>query len=234
MEKRGDEKIRADISVYPYGYKFPTDSIILAIMSSSLHKKALFLSYFTVGYNLLEGLVSVLAGVLAQSTALLAFGFDSFVESLSGGIMVWRFRKQNWASKEDEMRTEKKAVRLVAITFFILGVYVIFESAKKLYLREATEPSLFGIIIAIVSLIVMPVLFWMKYKTGKSLESRSLVADSKQTLACMLLSVALLVGLGLNYVFHLWWADPAAGILIAVYLLREGYETWQEEKLCAC
>jgi len=206
----------------------------LEIMSLSLHKKALFLSYFTVGYNLLEGLVSVLAGVLAKSTALLGFGFDSFVESLSGGIMVWRFRKQERTSKEDVLRMEKKAVRLVAVTFFILGAYVIFESAKKLYFREAAEPSLFGIIIAIVSLIVMPVLFWLKYKTGKSLESRSLVADSKQTLACMLLSVALLVGLGLNYAFHLWWADPAAGILIAVYLLREGYETWQEEKLCAC
>lgn len=203
-------------------------------MSSTFQRKALLLSYFTVGYNLLEGLVSTLAGVLAKSTALLGFGFDSFVESLSGGIMVWRFRKRNWTSKEEELRTEKKAVRLVAVTFFILGAYVIFESVKKLLRHEAAEPSLFGIIIAIISLIVMPVLFWMKYKTGKSLESRSLVADSKQTLACMLLSVALLVGLGLNYAFHLWWADPAAGILIASYLLREGYETWQEEKLCAC
>ncbi|MGH8003330.1 MAG: cation diffusion facilitator family transporter [Limisphaerales bacterium] len=203
-------------------------------MTTSLQKKALFLSYFTVGYNLLEGLVSVLAGVLAKSTALLGFGFDSFVESLSGGIMVWRFRKREWDSKAEEMKVERKAIRLVAITFFFLGAYVIFESGKKLYLQEAAEPSLFGIIIALVSLIVMPILFWMKYKTGKSLESRSLVADSKQTLACMFLSVALLVGLWLNYSFHLWWADPAAGILIAGYLLREGYETWREEKLCSC
>ncbi|MCI0330304.1 MAG: cation transporter [candidate division Zixibacteria bacterium] len=203
-------------------------------MSAPLHRKALLLSYFTVGYNLIEGLVSVLAGVLARSTALLGFGFDSFVESLSGGIMVWRFGKREWASEAEEMKVEKKAIRLVAVTFFILGAYVIFESGRKLYLKEAAEPSLFGIIIAIISLIVMPVLFWMKYKTGKSLESRSLVADSKQTLACMLLSVALLIGLGLNYFFHLWWADPLAGILIAGYLLREGYETWQEEKLCSC
>jgi cation diffusion facilitator family transporter len=203
-------------------------------MSVTLQRKALLLSYFTVGYNLLEGLVSVLAGILAQSTALIGFGFDSFVESLSGGIMVWRFRKQKWSSEAEEMNVEKKAIRLIAFTFFILGAYVLFESSRKLYLHEAAEPSLFGIIIAIVSLIVMPVLFWMKYKTGKSLESRSLVADSKQTLACMLLSVALLIGLGLNYFFHLWWADPAAGILIAGYLLWEGYETWQEEKLCQC
>ena len=203
-------------------------------MSVSLQRKALLLSYFTVGYNLLEGLVSVLAGVLAKSTALLGFGFDSFVESLSGGIMVWRFRKQEWSSKAEEVKVEKKAIRLVAVTFFILGAYVIFESAKKLYLREAALPSLFGIFIAIVSLIVMPVLFWMKYKTGKELESRSLVADSKQTLACMLLSVALLIGLWLNYSFQFWWADPTAGIVIAGYLLWEGYKTWQEEKLCSC
>lgn len=203
-------------------------------MSVSLQRKALLLSYFTVGYNLLEGLVSVLAGVLAKSTALLGFGFDSFVESLSGGIMVWRFRKREWSSETEEMKVEKKAIRLVAFTFLILGAYVLFESGRKLYLQEAAEPSLFGIIIAVVSLIVMPVLFWMKYKTGKSLESRSLVADSKQTLACMFLSAALLVGLGLNYAFHLWWADPAAGIVIAGYLLWEGYETWQEEKLCPC
>ncbi len=203
-------------------------------MSVTLQRKALLLSYFTVGYNLLEGLISVLAGVLARSTALIGFGLDSFVESLSGGIMVWRFRKQEWSSETEEMKVEQKAIRLVAVTFFILGAYVIFESSKKLFLHEAAEPSLFGIIIAIVSLIVMPVLFWMKYKTGKSLESRSLVADSKQTLACMLLSVALLIGLGLNFFFHLWWADPAAGIVIAGYLLKEGYETWQEEKLCSC
>jgi len=156
----------------------------------------LLLSYFTLGYNFLEGLVSVLAGILAQSTALLGFGFDSFVESLSGGVMVWRFRKQTWASKEEEMRTERKAVHFAAVTFFVLGAYVLFESGKKLFTKEAAAPSLFGIIIAIVSLLVMPLLFWAKYRTGKSLESRSLVADSRQTLACMFLSAALPLAYG--------------------------------------
>lgn len=203
-------------------------------MNERLHRKALWLSYFTVGYNLLEGAVSLLAGALAQSTALLGFGFDSFVESLSGGIMVWRFRKREVSSQAEEMKIEKKAIRFVGATFFILGAYVVYESGKKLYFHEPAEPSLFGIIIAIVSLIVMPVLFRAKYKTGKTIESRSLMADSKQTLACTLLSLALLVGLGLNYTFHLWWADPAAGLVIAGYLLWEGYETYQEEKLCSC
>ncbi|HXF49643.1 MAG TPA: cation transporter [Verrucomicrobiae bacterium] len=201
--------------------------------NSALHKKALRLSYFTLGYNLLEGLVSVFAGILAQSTALVGFGLDSFVESLSGGVMVWRFGKK-WASKEEEMKSEKKAVHLVAAAFFILGAYVLFESAQKLYERRGAEPSLLGIAIAIVSLIVMPVLFLLKYRTGKKLESKSLVADSKQTLACMFLSAALLAGLWLNYSFQIWWADPAAGLLIAGYLLYEGYETWREGRLCAC
>lgn len=202
--------------------------------NSALHKKALYLSYFTLGYNLLEGLVSLFAGFLAQSTALIGFGVDSFVESLSGGIMVWRFGKKKWASQEEEMNAEKKAVHLVAAAFFVLGGYVLFESAKKLYEREGAAESLLGILIAVVSLVVMPILFLLKYRTGKKLESRSLVADSKQTLACMFLSAALLAGLWLNYAFQIWWADPAAGVLIAGYLLREGYETWREGKLCAC
>ena len=220
--------------MFAHKYKSGRIGLYSILMSVPLQRKALFLSYFTAGYNLLEGAVSVLAGVLAQSTALIGFGLDSFVESLSGGIMVWRFRKREWSSETEEMKVEKKAIRLVAFTFFVLGAYVLFESGRKLYLHEAALPSLFGIIIAIVSLVVMPVLFWMKYKTGKSLESRSLVADSRQTLACMFLSVALLVGLGLNYAFRLWWADPAAGLVIAGYLLKEGYQTWQEEKLCQC
>ncbi len=200
----------------------------------NLERRALWLSYFTLGYNFLEGVVSVVAGLIAGSTALLGFGFDSFVESLSGGVMVWRFRGREQASAEEMEKVEKKAVRFVAYTFFILGVYVLYESGRKLYLREAAEPSLLGIVIAIVSLIVMPILFLMKYRTGRAIKSRSLVADSKQTLACMLLSVALLIGLGLNYFFRIWWADPLAGIIIAGYLLKEGYVVRREEKLCEC
>jgi len=91
-----------------------------------------------------------------------------------------------------------------------------------------------GIIIAIASIIVMPVLFYMKYRTGKSINSRSLVADSKQTLACVFLSVALLIGLGLNYLYSIWWADPVVGLVIVIYLIRQGYETLKEERLCSC
>jgi len=203
-------------------------------MDSRLHKKALFLSYFTVGYNILEGVVSILAGVMAGSIALVGFGLDSFVEALSGGVMIWRFTQHGKISEEEEERIEKKAVKLVGYTFFILGIYVLYESLKKLYFLESPDPSLLGIIIAIVSMIVMPVLFLMKYRTGKAIGSRSLMADSKETLACLFLSVALLIGLGLNYLFGLWQADPIVGLIIVLFLFKEGYSTLKEEELCSC
>jgi divalent metal cation (Fe/Co/Zn/Cd) transporter len=196
-----------------------------------LNKKALLLSYFTVGYNVLEGVVSILAGLLAGgSIALIGFGLDSFVESLSGGVMIWRFRKHGKISEEEEEKVERRATRLVAYTFFILGAYILYESVRKLYLREAAEPSLFGIIIAVVSVVVMPVLFYAKYRTGKSIGSRSLVADSRETLACVFLSVSLLIGLGLNYLYGIWQADPIVGLIIVGFLVKEGYETLTEEE----
>lgn len=191
---------------------------------SRLYRKALLLSYLTVGYNVLEGVVSIFAGILAGSIALVGFGLDSFVESLSGGVMVWRFRKHGKLSHSEEREVENKATRLVAYTFFILAAYVLYESAKKLYLQEIPEPSLFGIIIAIVSILLMPFLFYQKYQTGRLLKSKSLVADSKETLACCFLSVALLIGLGLNYAFRLWQADPIVGFIVVVFLVKEGYE----------
>jgi cation diffusion facilitator family transporter len=197
-------------------------------MSTNLHKRALALSYFTVGYNIAEGIASIAAGFWAGSIALVGFGLDSFIESMSGSIMIWRFRKHGKLSAEEEEKIEKKAVKLVAITFFILGGYVLFESVKKLLLREIPDPSIIGIIIAIISIIVMPILFYLKYKTGKQIKSRSLIADSKETLACMLLSAALLVGLGLNYLYGFWRADPIVGLIIVVYLIKEGYSTLKE------
>lgn len=200
----------------------------------NLHKKALFLSYFTVGYNILEGVFAVAFGVVAGSIALIGFGIDSFVESLSGSIMIWRFRKHENLSKEDEERIEKKAIKLVGYSFFVLGAYVLFESVKKLYLQEHPEQSLAGIIIALLSLLIMPALFYLKYQTGKALNSKGLVADSKQTLACVMMSVALLLGLGLNYLYGIWWLDPIVGIVIAALLFKEGREAVAEAKLCSC
>jgi cation diffusion facilitator family transporter len=195
-----------------------------------LYKKALLLEYFTVGYNLLEAFVSILFGSLANSIALIAFGLDSIVESLSGLVLVWRLLKHGKISPEQEERIEKRAQRFVAITFFILGAYVSYESIGKLVRQESPEASLPGIVIAIVSIIVMPILMIQKYRTGQSIGSKALIADSKETLACSLLSVALLIGLCTNYFLGFWQADPIVGLIIVIFLIREGIESWQEAK----
>ena len=203
-------------------------------MNPTLHKKALLLSYFTVGYNIIEGLVSILAGSMAGSIALVGFGLDSFIESLSGGVMIWRFSQHGKISAKAEERLERKAAKMVGYTFFILAAYVLYESLKKLLTREIPQPSLFGIIIAVVSLIVMPILFYSKYRVGKKIGSISLIADSKQTLACVFLSASLLIGLGLNYLFGFWPADPIVGLIMVAFLVREGVEALREKKLCSC
>ena len=193
-----------------------------------LYRKGLLLEYFTVGYNIIEATVSIVFGSIANSVALVGFGLDSVVESLSGLVLIWRLSQHKKLSKAEEERIEHKAQKFVAITFFILGLYVLFQSLKKLIGKEIPDPSLPGIIIAIASLIVMPLLTWQKYKTGIQIQSRALIADSKETLACAILSIALLFGLGFNSLFGLWQADPIVGLIIATFLFREGLEIWKE------
>ncbi|MDD1763238.1 MAG: cation transporter [Methanobacteriaceae archaeon] len=192
-------------------------------MKTKLKRRALLLSYFTVLYNIAEGILSILAGLWAGSVSLVGFGLDSAVESISAMIMVWRFKKDDMDPDEEET-VEERALNYVGYTFFVLGFYVLYESVSKLYRAEIPEPSLLGIIIALASIIVMPFLFYLKYRTGKDLKSKSLIADSKETLSCFFLSIALLTGLLLNYFWGIWQADPIIGLLISVYLLREGYE----------
>ena len=193
-----------------------------------LYKKGLFLEYITVVYNVFEAIASIVFGSIAGSVALVGFGLDSVVESLSGLILIWRLRQHGKITAADEERIEKRARKLVAATFFILGSYILYESVEKLAVREIPEPSLPGIIIAILSIIIMPVLTWQKYKTGKKINSRALMADARETLACAFLSVALLLGLGANYLFGFWQADPIVGLIIVAFLFREGWEVWRE------
>ena len=193
-----------------------------------LYRKGLRLEYFTVGYNVFEAIVSIVFGGIANSIALVGFGLDSIVELLSGLVLIWRLRQHGKISRTAEEKIEKRATRFVAITFFILGLYVLFESIKKLVLVEIPEPSLPGIVIAMASLIVMPLLTWQKYKTGQQIGSRALVADSKETLACAFLSIALLLGLSANYLFGFWQADPVVGLIIVVFLFKEGWGGWKE------
>ncbi|MFC2163930.1 cation diffusion facilitator family transporter [Acidobacteriota bacterium] len=194
------------------------------------YKKALFLEYFTVVYNVGEAALSIFFGTMAKSIALVGFGLDSVVESLSGGVLIWRLHQHDKISEEEEERVEQKAQKFVAVTFFVLGAYVLFQSVKKLILKEIPDPSLPGIIIALVSLIVMPFLSYQKLITGKAIQSDALIADSKETLACAFLSVALLLGLGLNYLFSFWQADALAGLIIVFFLFKEGRQVWKESK----
>jgi hypothetical protein len=137
--------------------------------------------------------------ILPIASPLIGFGLDSIVESLSGLVLVWRLRQHGKLSAAAEERLERRAIRFVAITFFILGVYVLFHTIRKLVLEEISEPSLPGIMIATASIIIMPMLMWQKHKAGKQIGSRALVADAKETLACAFLFLALLLGLGANY-----------------------------------
>ena len=193
-----------------------------------LYKQGLRLEYLTVGYNIVEAALSIVFGHIAGSIALVGFGLDSIVESLSGFVLIWRLRMHGKVSEEEEERVEHRAMRFVALTFFVLGAYVLYQSVRKLVIREIPDPSLAGILIAAVSLIVMPLLTLRKLKVGRAIGSEALVADAKETMACAFLSVALILGLGLNFLFGLWQADAVAGLVIFVFLFREGWESWNE------
>ncbi len=189
---------------------------------------ALRLEYFTVAYNAVEAIASIMFGSAAASIALVGFGLDSIVESLSAIILIWRLHQHENSSHEKEEKTEKNAQQFVAVTFFILAIYVLYESVSKLLTHEIAQPSPAGIIIASMSLIVMPVLAWRKRVIGTAIGSKALIADSKETITCAFLSVALLIGLGANYLFGFWQADPLVGLIIVIFLFREGIEGWNE------
>lgn len=189
-----------------------------------MRQKALFLEYFTVGWNLVEGVIAIVAGVLAGSIALIGFGLDSYIEIASAVVLIWRLRKQG----EEEELAERRAIFVVGVTFFALALYVTYESATKLIFHEQPAESLVGILLAIVSLIVMPLLAWQKRKVAAQLQSRALAADALETLACSYLSLTLLLGLGLNAWMGWWWADPLAALAMVYFLIREGWEALEE------
>jgi divalent metal cation (Fe/Co/Zn/Cd) transporter len=197
-----------------------------------LRGRALSLSYLTVGWNVVECVVSVAAGAAAGSTALVGFGLDSLVESLSGGVMIWRFGQRGDACHAE--RVERRATKLVGWTLVLLGAYVLLDAAWSLYRGAHPERTVAGLAITALSLLVMPVLFVAKRRTARRLSSRSLAADSAQTLACAWLSAGVLAGLLLNRYAGWWWADGAIAVAIALWLFREGREALKDGKLCAC
>jgi divalent metal cation (Fe/Co/Zn/Cd) transporter len=192
-----------------------------------LGRRAKLLAGTSVTYNVVEAVIAGTAGLVAGSVALVGFGLDSVVEVSSGLIILWQF-----SHRLPETR-EKQALKLMAVSFFALAGYVTFESVRALVTGHEADPSTVGIVLAAVSLVVMPFLSWAQRRTGRGLGSNAVVADSTQTLLCTYLSAVLLVGLVLNATLGWSWADPIAGLVIAVVAAREGLEAWRGES-CGC
>lgn len=186
------------------------------------------LEYLTIGWNMLEGVVAVGSGLVAGSAALVGFGIDSFIESLSGGALLWRLR-----SDEDSERRERIALKLVGVSFLALAAYVAYDAISSLVRREPPEVSYVGIALAALSLAVMPLLARAKRRVAAGLNSRALEADSRQTDICAYLSAILLGGLLLNALAGWWWADPVAALVMVPIIAKEGVEALRGEQCCA-
>lgn len=196
----------------------------------ALIKKGRYLEYFTIGYNSLEGLIAVAAGLIAGSIALVGFGFDSLIEVTSGSILLWRLHADVDEARRE--RIEAISLRLVGACFVILALYVTYDSVKALIRKEAPEESVIGIVLAAVSVIVMPLLVRAKRRVARGINSGALMADSKQTELCTYLSAILLVGLLLNAILGWWWADPIAALIMVPIIVKEGVEALRGETCC--
>jgi divalent metal cation (Fe/Co/Zn/Cd) transporter len=194
----------------------------------SLLRRGRRLEWFTLAWNSLEAVIATGAGGISGSPSLVGFGVDSIIENLSAVTLLWRLR-----DGEDRER-ERRALRVVGVSFLLLAAYVTWESARDLLQRHAPEVSYVGIAIAALSLIVMPLLARSKRRVAAQLTSRALQADSRQTSLCAYLSAILLGGLVLNALLGWWWADPVAGLLMAPIIVREGVGALRGEKCDDC
>jgi len=191
-----------------------------------LGRRAQLLAAASVSYNVVEAVIAIAAGIAAGSVALVGFGLDSTVEVSSGLVILWQFRHPLPESRE------RRAMRLMAISFFALAGYVAFESGRSLVGGHDPEPSMVGIALASASLVVMPLLSSAQRRTGRELGSGAVVADSTQTLLCTYLSGVLLAGLLVNATLGWTWADPLAGLVIAAVALKEGLGAWRGDACC--
>ena len=187
------------------------------------------LEYFTLGWNILEAIVGITAGWLAGSIALVGFGVDSLIECTSGAVLLWRL-----ASPAHDDSREQLALKLVGVSFFLLAAYVCYEAVESLVAGEPPDSSVTGIVLAILSLMVMPLLARAKRRVAADLGSHALVADSRQTDLCAYLSAILLLGLTLNAFFGWWWSDPVAALIMVPIIAREGFEAWRGEACGEC
>jgi Co/Zn/Cd efflux system component len=192
-----------------------------------LNRRIRLFAAATITYNVVEAVVALWAGNVADSAALIGFGLDSVIEVTSAVALSWQF------SSKDPERREHLTLRIIAISFFALAAFVAIDSIRSLTGAGEAQHSLPGIVIAALSLAIMPVLSWAQRRAGRELGSRTAVADSKQTLLCTYLSAVLLVGLVLNSTLGWWWADAGAALVIAGIAVREGINAWRGEACCA-
>jgi len=190
------------------------------------------LEYFTIAWNALEGLVAVVAGAIAGSISLVGFGIDSFIEVTSGSVLLWRMSVDTEVQRRE--LNERRALRIVGVCFLLLAAYIAYESVLDLWSRRAPEHSIPGIVLACVSLVVMPLLSRAKRKVGHALGSAAMHADAKQTEFCTYLSAILLAGLLVNAFFGLWWADPVAALIMVPIIAKEGIEGLQGKACDEC
>ena len=186
-----------------------------------LHRRIRLIVGVTIGYNLIEAVIAIGAGSVASSAALIGFGLDSTIEVLSAAAVAWQF------TRRDPARWEKPTLRVIAVAFFALAIYVTTTSVTALVTTERPEHSTIGILLTAASVVVMPFLSFAERRAGRELGSATAVADSKQTLLCAYLSAAVLVGLVTNSLLGWWWADTVAGLVIAAFAVREGIEAWK-------
>ena len=190
------------------------------------------LEYFTIAWNGLEGLVAVVAGAIAGSISLVGFGIDSFIEVTSGSVLLWRMSVD--AEVQRRELNGRRALRIVGVCFLLLTAYIAYESVLDLWSRRTPEHSIPGIVLACISLVVMPLLSRAKRKVGRALGSAAMHADAKQTEFCTYLSAILLLGLLANAFLGLWWADPVAALIMVPIIAKEGIEGLQGKACAEC
>lgn len=188
---------------------------------ATLHRRIRLIVAFTIVYNVIEAIVAITAGSVASSAALIGFGLDSSIEVLSAAAVAWQF------TRRDPERWEKPTLRVIAVAFFALAIYVVASSALSLIGGDRPAHSTVGLVLTAVSVVVMPLVSLAERRAGREVGSATAVADSKQTLICTYLSAAVLIGLALNSLWVWWWADAVAGLVIAIFAVREGVEAWK-------
>jgi divalent metal cation (Fe/Co/Zn/Cd) transporter len=206
------------------------DMTELTITRQTIAHRGRRLEYFTVAWNSLEGLIGVAAGLLAGSISLVGFGIDSFIEVTSGATLLWRMSVD--ADVETRERNEKLSLRIVGACFLALAVYILYEAVSDLIWKTAPQHSIPGIVLASVSLVVMPILSRAKKKVGDALSSAAMKADARQTDFCVFLSGILLAGLVLNAALGWWWADPIAALIMAPIVAKEGFDGVRAKTCC--